>query len=527
MHGFAEQHQDLRVSGTGKARHGRLAVLALLAMLAGCAQLPPRADTPPQASLPPATEGLIAQRTLPAEAAHPGQSGFRLVGDGTEAYALRAYSAQAATRSLDIQTYIWHNDLTGRMLARQALQAADRGVRVRILADDLDARAKNAGLAALDAHPQIEVRLYNPMASRAGTLNKAGEFSTGFKRLNHRMHNKSWIADGRMALVGGRNLGNEYFAASDGPNFVDLDLLMVGPVVGEVARNFDLFWNSPSNYPITQLSPEQSTPERLQQVRSVLEQAASELHDSPYATVLREDPTVQKLLEGDNTLHWSPHWRFVSDDPMKARLPLEQRSEVLKVLLPQVQGAEKRLLVISPYFVPGQRGTAELVAVDARGTPVLVLTKSLAANDVAAVHGGYSRYRRTLLEDGVELWELKPSGGPARFSLKGSSGSSLHTKAMVIDDQAVFVGSYNLDPRSTSLNCEQGVLVEHPALASELAALFRLQSAPDHAWQVTLDEHGKLRWSDGQQTWTREPEATATQRSLAWLMKLLPVESQL
>ncbi|WP_162435422.1 phospholipase D family protein [Pseudoxanthomonas koreensis] len=505
----------------------RLLAIAMAALLAACAQLPPRIDTPPEASLPAATEGVIAERTVPAEAAHPGQSGFRLVGNGAEAYALRAYSAHAATRSLDIQTYIWHDDLTGRMLARLALQAADRGVRVRILADDLDARAKNTGLAALDAHPHIEVRLYNPMASRSGTLRKAGEFGTGFKRLNHRMHNKSWIADGRMALVGGRNLGNEYFAASDGPNFVDLDLLMVGPVVAEVARNFDLFWNSPSNYPIAQLSPGEDTPERMQALRTVLEQAAADLHSSEYASVLREDPKVQQLLEGGTALHWSPRWRFVSDDPLKATLPLEQRSEVVKVLLPEMQRASGQLLVISPYFVPGERGTAELAAIDGRGVAVRVLTNSLAANDVAAVHGGYSRYRRPLLEQGVEVWELKPSDGPAQFSLKGSSGSSLHTKAMVIDDSAVFVGSYNLDPRSTSLNCEQGILVEHPALAAGLSALFAQQTSPAHAWHVTLDAQGELRWSDGVQVWTRDPEATATQRAMSWLMKVLPLESQL
>ncbi len=495
-------------------------------MLGACAQLPPRADTPPQASLPPATEGRIAERLVPALAAHPGLSGFRLVSDGTEAYALRAFSAQAASRSLDIQTYIWHADLTGKLLARQALLAADRGVRVRILADDLDARAKNTGLAALDAHPLIEVRLYNPMASRSGKLAMAGEFSTGFKRLNHRMHNKSWIADGRMALVGGRNLGNEYFGASEGPNFVDLDVLMAGPVVDAVASNFDRFWNSPSNHPIAQLSPEAVTDGNLARLRTLLDAVPGEVAASAYARVLREDPRVQSLIEGGGQLHWSGRWRFVSDDPLKARLPMEQRSEVVGALLPEIGAATGRLLVISPYFVPGERGTAELVGASARQVDVRVLTNSLAANDVAAVHGGYSRYRRALVEGGVKLWELKPSGGPARFSLAGSSGSSLHTKAMVIDGDGIFVGSYNLDPRSTSLNCEQGVLVEHAALAAELATLFERQSDGDHAWRVGLAD-GDLRWSDGTQTWTREPEATASQRTLAWLTRILPVESQL
>jgi putative cardiolipin synthase len=514
-------------AGWGAPCNRGVLLTVLLLLVAGCAQLPPRAETAPEPALSPAMEGVVAERALRAGRAHPGQSGFRLVADGTEAYALRAYGAQAATRSLDIQTYIWHADLTGRLLARQALLAADRGVRVRILVDDLDARAKNAALAALDAHPKIEVRLYNPMASRTGALAKAGEFSTGFKRLNHRMHNKSWIVDGRFALAGGRNLGNEYFNASEGPNFIDLDMLMVGPVVGEVARTFDLFWNSRSNYPIAQLSPEHASPGQLQALRVALEASVAELQGSSYQAVLREDPQVQRLLEGESALHWSPRWRFVSDDPLKALLPLEQRSEVVKVLLPEIEGASERLLVISPYFVPGVRGTGLLTGAVARGTSVQVLTNSLAANDVAAVHSGYSTYRGTLLEGGVQLWELKPSGAPARFSMKGSSGSSLHTKAMVIDGDSVFVGSYNLDPRSTSLNSEQGILVEHPALATELAALFALQTGPGHAWKVSLDSQGRTRWADGETTWDREPGATLSQRSLVWLTGLLPVESQL
>jgi putative cardiolipin synthase len=297
-------------------------------------------------------------------------------------------------------------------------------------------------------------------------------------------------------------------------------------VVGEVAANFDRFWNSPSNYPIDQLSPEAVTEANLARLRTVLDASQAELAGSGYETVLHEDPHVQALIEGGTRLHWSAHWRFVSDDPMKARLPLEQRSEVVRTLLPEIAGARRRLLVISPYFVPGERGTTELTGAASRGVDVRVLTNSLAANDVAAVHGGYSRYRADLLEGGVKLWELKPGGEPAKFSLAGSSGSSLHTKAMVIDGGAVFVGSYNLDPRSTSLNCEQGVLIEDPVLAAELSALFDRQIGPQRAWAVRL-EGGELRWNDGMKDWTQEPESTASQRALAWLMRILPVESQL
>lgn len=496
-------------------------------LLAACAQLPTRTEMPQEYTAAPATTGAMAERLIAAEARYPGQSGFRLVSTGTEAYALRAFSAQAANTSLDIQTYIWHADLTGKLLARQALMAADRGVKVRILVDDLDARAKNAGFAALDAHPFIEVRLYNPMASRSGTLRKVGEFSTGFKRLNHRMHNKSWIADNRIALVGGRNLGDEYFDASDETNFVDLDLLMAGPVVPQVSSNFDRFWNSPSNYPIVQLDPGSVSSAALEKLRGVLEASVAELRDSRYASVLREDPHVQDLLDNETRLHWSADWRFVSDDPLKAKLELSQRSAVLQALIPAMRQASHDLRLISPYFVPGKLGTKELIGTARQGTQVLILTNSLAANDVAAVHGGYMRYRPELLRHGVQLWELKPLGtGPASFSLKGSSGSSLHTKAMIMDDRQVFVGSYNLDPRSTSLNCEQGVLVTHPALAAELTQLFEQQRQGGRSWKVTETRDG-LQWSDGTRTWSKEPDSTASQRVQAWLMKILPVESQL
>lgn len=501
--------------------------LALTLGLAACAQLPPRIATPERLALPPATTGTLAERVGPAETRHPGQSGFRLVDTGTEAYALRAFSAQSASRSLDIQTYIWHDDLTGKLLARQALLAADRGVDVRILVDDLDARAKNDGFAALDAHPNIEVRLFNPMASRHGTLSKAGEFSTGFDRLNHRMHNKTWIADNLVALVGGRNLGDEYFNAHEGTNFLDLDFLMVGPVVRAASANFDRYWNSDSNYPIAQLAPEQASDAALQRVRAHLETVAEAHRTGPYLQVLREDPNVANLVSGDTQLHWTADWAFVSDEPMKAKLPLEDRSGVLKALVPAMNAAQHEVALISPYFVPGERGTAYLQAMTARGVDLRILTNSLAATDVAAVHGGYMRYRPTLLEHGVKLWELKPTGtGTANFSLAGSSGSSLHTKAVIIDDRQAFVGSYNIDPRSTSLNNEQGVLASHPALAAELTALFERQLSGELAWRVTLVD-GKLSWTDGTGTWDKEPESTGGQRVLAWLMKVLPVESQL
>ncbi|MGY1519943.1 phospholipase D-like domain-containing protein [Luteimonas sp. A482] len=500
---------------------------ALCLLPTACAQLPPRGELPEEFAPAPATDGAIAERVVPMEARHPGQSGFRLVATGSDAYALRAYSAQAATTSLDIQAYIWNADLTGKLLARQALLAADRGVRVRILVDDFPARANDAGFAALDAHPDLEVRIYNPLVSRSGLARKAGEFATDFRRLNHRMHNKSWIADNRIALVGGRNLGDEYFDARPVGNFIDLDMLMVGPVVREVSATFDRFWNSPSSFPIAQLSSRSVSPEALRRLRGVLDDSPAELRASDFAQVLREDPQVQALLAGETYLRWHSAWRFVSDDPLKKRLDMTDRSEVLRVLLPAVRQAQRNLRILTPYFVPAASGTAELVAAAQRGPEVQVLTNSLAATDVAIVHGGYMRSRRPLLRGGVQLWELRPVGtSDPGYSLMGLSGTSLHTKAMIVDDQQIFVGSYNLDPRSKSLNTEQGILVTDPVLAAELTRLFDAKLQGERAWKVTL--HGnRLRWSDGYHVWTRDPQADVSRRILAWLASVLPIESQL
>src|SRR5512141_914502 len=259
-----------------------LAGLALLA-LAGCANLAPRPALPPEAAVPVA-EGTPLDTTIAAaEARHPGESGFRLVNEGPEAFAIRSRTALSAGRSLDVQTYIWQDDGTGAFLAYRLLQAADRGVKVRLLVDDMDARGNNYAFAALAAHPHIEVRMFNPFESRSGSVSFALEAIGSFSRINHRMHNKTWIADNRIAIVGGRNLGDEYFGASEGVNFSDLDFAMVGPIVRDASASFDKYWNSPSSYPMTLLSPQQVDAGRLEKLRAALGQAMEEARKSHYA----------------------------------------------------------------------------------------------------------------------------------------------------------------------------------------------------------------------------------------------------
>jgi putative cardiolipin synthase len=495
--------------------------------LAACAQLKPRPELPAESAVSPGEGTRLDQILAPLEASHPGESAFRLVKEGTEAFVTKVQSARLAGRTLDVQTYIWHADMTGNFIARQLLEAADRGVKVRVLVDDMDARAKNAGFASLAAHSNIEVRMFNPFASRSGTLSYLGEGMTSFGRINHRMHNKTWIADNRLAVAGGRNIGDEYYGASEEVNFVDLEFAMIGPVVRDASASFDKYWNSPAAYPMELLDPEGVSEKALEGLRTNLTEPPGEPAASRYAAALRADDAVQRLVAGDWPMEWAAKYKFVSDDPLKATMKERdpERTHVGKELVPMLQSAQRSIDIISPYFVPGEQGTAGLVKAAQSGKNVRVLTNSLAANDVAAVHGGYSRYRKALVEGGVRVWELKPLG-ETKSSFRGSSGASLHTKALSVDGQKLFVGSYNLDPRSTWLNCEQGVLVENETLARELQEIFDKQATDERSWQVTLKDD-KLSWSDGKETFDSDPHASAWRRIQAWFARAFHLDAQL
>jgi len=506
--------------------------LLLVLLLAACAGAPPRPQLAHEAALPPAQGTRLDERVLAESAGHPGASGFRLVFDGVEAFALRAASARAAGRSLDVQYYIWHNDTTGRLLVRELLQSADRGVRVRLLLDDMDARANNFALAGIDAHPNIEVRVYNPYGSREGSVGKFVETTAGARRLNRRMHNKSWIADNRIALAGGRNVGDEYFAASEGTNFFDLDFLAVGPAVADLSRSFDDYWNSPAAYPISALAKAPPDEQALAALRAKGEEAIAKDRDSAFVRSLPDSEPVQRLLSGQLPLQWSTRWQVLADAPMKALAEGEApvRSQVLEGLRAAMAQAATEVTLISPYFVPGEQGTAALVAQETAGKRVSILTNSLAANDVAAVHGGYSRYRKPLLDGGIDLYELKPTAGAGEDGKKswfGSSGASLHTKAALFDRHQVFVGSFNLDPRSVALNCEQGMLVDDAELGRELQARFEGATGGRFAWKLGRDAKGNLTWTDDGGTLDKEPQASFGRKFQSWMTRVLPVEKQL
>jgi putative cardiolipin synthase len=510
-------------------------VFAALVLLAGCASLPSGYERIESHALPDTASTPLGQIGREVQAAHPGQSGFRPLLNGVEAMVARMMLADAATRSLDVQYYIWRDDLTGRLFADALLRAADRGVRVRILLDDVGTKANDKHLLALDSHPNIEIRLFNPVASRAF---RGWGMLTDFSRVNRRMHNKSFVADNQRAVLGGRNIGDEYFDASGEVAFSDLDVLMLGPVVAEVSSAFDSFWNSPASVPVAALTGRLGMVTELDALRRDLAEFVEAERESDYVTYARSQ-AARALAEGTHGMYWGQAHLLV-DDPAKISLAPEDTEGAL---LPQLRmvGIQVRdeMLIVSPYFVPGDAGVAALAALVKRGVRVTVLTNSLAASDVGAVHAGYQRYRQPMLEAGVRLYELKPGAvDPARAKDKdrrpGSSRASLHAKTYFFDRRAVFIGSLNLDPRSVQLNTEIGVVCVNDQLAGTMAS--QLDGALDQvAWrlerEVAGDGRPQLVWiettASGVQRHHEEPEVSGWRKFGVWFLGLLPIESQL
>ncbi|MET0498482.1 MAG: phospholipase D family protein [Steroidobacteraceae bacterium] len=464
--------------------------------------------------------------------AHPGESGARLLPDGLEAFAVRTHSARLARHSLDVQTYIWHDDATGRYIVRELVRAADRGVHVRVLLDDMDARPRDVTLATLDRHRRIEVRMFNPFRTRSGFLRTLAELSQRGSRLNHRMHNKAWIADAQLAIVGGRNIGDEYFAANTELNFIDLDVLLLGPAVAQAQREFERYWNSSLSKPISRLGRYKRALLNTRRLRASLEASAKNAASAGFGAAIDAQNGSQSLL-GPGFI-WSANVRVVADDPQKA-LAGEHReaSKVLETMVAEIQATTRRLLMVSPYFVPGIGGTVALRRLAREGAEVAILTNSLSATDVAAVHSGYARYRIPLLEGGVRLFEMKLApvfeDTHTRFRL-GSSRGSLHTKAMVLDGERVFIGSYNIDPRSANLNCEMGVWIRSPSLARDLEEGFRSGVDPQRAYALSV-KASRLTWIEQlhglEIRHFREPNAGWWRRLITRVLEQLPIEAQL
>jgi len=500
-----------------------LASLALAGALAlsGCASLPPLDGRAASTALAPDPGSTIGQAVAPLAAAHPGLSGVHVLLDGRDAFAARVMMADAAQRSLDVQYYIWRDDTTGRLLFDALARAAARGVRVRLLLDDNNSVGLDAQLARLDALPNLEVRLFNPYAMRQlRLLGLAGDFA----RLNRRMHNKSFTADGQATIVGGRNVGDEYFDATGEVLFADLDILAVGAVVPDVARDFDRYWNSDSAYPVASLVTSAPAPDPV--VPAPLPDRAA----SAYLDAMRASAFVQQLTQRTLPFDWAPVL-LVSDDPGKV-LDRWTPETGLAYRLPTLFGTPDRQAdLVSPYFVPGPVWSARFGVLARSGVTLRILTNSLEATDVAAVHAGYAKWRRPLLESGVTLLELKRTWPrqtqPRRGVASGSSSSSLHAKTIEVDRQRIFVGSFNFDYRSADLNTEMGFVIDSPALASRMADVLT-EDVPALSYEVKLAPDGTLYWMEqtaaGPVRHDVEPGTTWWRRLSVRLLSLLPID---
>ena len=504
-------------------------------LVSGCASLPENTGRSESHALHGTETTRLGQIAQPMLKAHPGESGFRPLRSGVDALLARMVLAEAAERTLDVQYYIWHDDLTGRLFAYALLRAADRGVRVRVLLDDVGARADDETLLTLDAHPNIEIRLFNPVATRS--FRNLGML-TDYSRVNRRMHNKSFIADNQRAILGGRNIGDEYFEAQSEVAFGDLDVLTVGRSVSEVSEAFDLYWNAPASYPISALLGRSGETTNLDALRTALASFVESQRDSPYVNRAKSQ-LLDLMATGSDGFYWGKA-DLLYDDPAKiTRAPEDTEGHLLPQFAKFDSPVQHELLIVSPYFVPGDTGVAWLGKLVKRGVRVTVLTNSLAATDVGAVHAGYQRYRNALLEAGVRLYELKPEAIEIERAKRGKGGisgsrASLHAKTFVFDRRAVFIGSLNLDPRSIQLNTEIGLVCESVPLADDLAGMIE-RNLDQIAWRLELvaDASGKkhIAWvetgANGVRQLTEEPEVSNWRKFSVWFLGLLPIESQL
>lgn len=464
------------------------------------------------------------------------ETGILLLGDGVDAFIARIILARYAEKTLDVQYYLYHSDLSGGLLTAELWKAAERGVRVRLLLDDMDMVGKDQNLSILGAHKNIQIRLFNPFVRGK---NRTGQFITGFGSVTRRAHNKAMIADNLMGIVGGRNIGDEYFSANPNLAFGDLDVALTNPAAQEVSQAFDLYWNNSLAYPIETLVNTPPTEKDLENVEGIINAFYEENKDSEYLVRLENSELLRHAREGTMRYHWGKS-EVLYDHPDKLSSSRDKTEFHLgPKLSPYISSVQNELLVISPYFVPGKEGVEFFKALEERGVEVRILTNSLMSNDVPIVHAGYSRYRKKLLEAGVELFELDKSilgnqytRDKSRKTREGSKGSkaSLHAKYFVMDRETAFIGSLNLDPRSVIENTEIGVIISQPDLASELAVNFDTKIR-DVAFELELDD-GDVTWkkrhSDGTtQHFDKEPYSSWWDRFSVGFMRLLPGESQI
>ena len=507
-------------------------LLALaFALLAGCASLPDDLQqTPSQGYANPEQTllGALIAETAPEDKS---LSGVQLLADPGEAFRARFAIAGFAEKTLDMQYYLWKGDLAGQLLMWRALEAADRGVQVRFLIDDIFHYGRDEAYALLDTHPNFQVRVFNPMANRGLARNL--NFLVNKRQLNHRMHNKIFKADNAIAVLGGRNIGNDYFGVDTKANFFDLDVLTVGQGARQAGAAFDEYWNSKYAVPISVLHDKKYTAEDLENGRIKLRESLRHLDALPYALEMEADESVEKLKKWRDGLIWTE--AHVVVDPLE-RFEGQGESAVIEYAQTWVEEIDTEFLAESAYLIPSQQGIENIREMTERGVRVRLLTNSLMSNNHLTAHSGYLKYRKKLLKAGAELHELRADAA-LREHFKANKENSevpagIHTKSFVIDGQQALIGSFNFDPRSRDLNSEIGLVISNREFAQQVVKEMNRDFHPENSYRLFLNESGKLRWEltnpDGTvTTYKRDPGASIWKRMGARILSWLPIEQEL
>ena len=512
-------------------RTARFALLIPAVLAAACASIDfdyPRPETFVPADATHSTlgneiEALVSSRK-------DSLSGFYPVPDGIDALAARIVMARRAENTLDVQYYLIYDDIIGRAFARELIRAADRGVRVRLLLDDIITVGLDEGLALADFHPNIEIRIFNPF--RRSVIGRPISALTDFGRINRRMHNKSFTADNSVTIFGGRNIAAEYFSATEKTHFGDFDVVAIGPVVREVSRMFDAYWNHEAALPLPAVIKPHKDPESgLGALSDRLDESYQSILFSPYANAVKVR-VDDYFGENASRYVWAPH-RFVADSPDKGvREKASETKSIVGSLVDSLVSAERKLVLVSPYFVPTDAGIELFVGLEKRGVDVTIVTNSLAANNQLTVHGAYARSRKPLLEAGIEIYEMRRDAEMmgAEYTRTESTKTTLHTKGFIVDEREVFIGSFNFDPRSAYINTELGVIIQNEDLARVYSRIVEEQ-LPTHTYKVLLDENREIRWRgliNGELVFLeKEPDTGWGRRLLSRVVGWLPLESQL
>lgn len=464
---------------------------------------------------------------------NPDQTGLYLLPNGMDALVTRLVAIEAAEKSIDFQYYIFKDDSVGRLFLGKLLEAADRGVKVRILVDDLAKTWKDRHLAYAASHPNLEISLFNPPV-RIGSIAPLKAIAR-VRRIHRRMHNKELVIDRKLAIIGGRNIANEYFDASD-RNVADLDAIVVGDAVPSLSSFFQEYWDYRLSIPIEEVAKRKKvTDEKVKKFRDSVRTSNQSEETKNYESLARKQAILSQITENRLTFHWGKA-DAIADRPQKLDKSRNNDTEhLMPKMAPYFDNASADLLLISPYFIPERSGSRWLSETAERGVNITVATNSFESNNHMLVHSAYMKYRKRLLKSGVNLYETQSAERQAAKVVEGDELSQnpqalLHTKLFLIDHRYVVVGSFNLDPRSRILNTELVLVFESTELASNIDGQLK-KSAPGKFWKLLLDDKNKIKWQD---TASAEIPALTKEPGMNWskalrlrLLRLIPIEQQL